>query len=57
MRTGLRYKGADKTYLDLFADTITVSGEINADDGYIVTGKIKWVSLCLGNHCKCRVRQ
>lgn len=41
MRTGLRYKGADKTYLDLFADTITVSGEINADDGYIVTGKNK----------------
>ncbi|BFI43674.1 hemagglutinin [Yersinia pseudotuberculosis] len=41
MRTGLLHKGSDKTYLDLFADTITVNGDINADDVYIVTGKNK----------------
>uniref|UniRef100_UPI0011A5119D two-partner secretion domain-containing protein n=1 Tax=Yersinia similis TaxID=367190 RepID=UPI0011A5119D len=41
MRTGLLHKGSDKTYLDLFADTIMVNGDINADDVYIVTGKNK----------------
>ncbi|CNG23621.1 hemagglutinin/hemolysin [Yersinia pseudotuberculosis] len=41
MKSGLRNKSMDTTYLDLFAGKITVNGDINADDVYIVTGKNK----------------
>ncbi|AYW91348.1 filamentous hemagglutinin N-terminal domain-containing protein [Yersinia pseudotuberculosis] len=41
MRSGLRNKSMDTAYLDLFANTITVNGEINTGDVYIVTGKNK----------------
>lgn len=36
---GLYYKANSTTYLDLFADTVTVNGELNADDVYMVTGQ------------------